>query len=118
MCVKVCIYCKLEKPFEAFPKHSHKRDKLDNRCRECIKQHSKIRAKLKKNAPPKPEACECCGVITTKLCLDHDHKTHQFRGWLCDPCNIGIGKLGDTIEGIQKGIIYLEKCYGRATRSG
>jgi hypothetical protein len=43
------------------------------------------------------------------LCLDHNHETGKFRGWLCDNCNTGIGKLGDTVEGLERAIAYLKR---------
>ena len=64
---------------------------------------------------PAPEACECCGATKTQrraghsLCGDHDHTTGKFRGWLCHPCNLGIGNLGDTVAGLEKGIAYLRR---------
>jgi hypothetical protein len=38
--------------------------------------------------------------------LDHDHEDDTFRGWLCEPCNTGIGKLGDNIHGITNAMNY------------
>ena len=106
--MKTCIYCNTEKPLSEFPKHSLYKDNLDMRCRECIKKHSKIRKQLHKDAPQRPEYCECCGKIPRKWCLDHDHKTDKFRGWLCDKCNTGIGKLGDDLKGVKMAVKYLE----------
>ena len=70
-----------------------------------------------------PEFCECCGRAK-KLKFDHDHdhdhdhnhdhSTEKFRGWLCDQCNTGIGKLGDNLVGLQRAVDYLnEKFNGR-----
>ncbi len=46
--------------------------------------------------------CVICGVpeleLNRKLCMDHDHKTGEFRGWLCQKCNRAIGLLGDSEE--------------------
>ena len=106
---KNCIYCKETKELSEFPKHSLYKDNLDTRCRTCIKTHAKIRRELHKKAPPKPEVCECCGKPPLKWCLDHDHGDNSFRGWICDRCNTGLGKLGDNIEGLQKAINYLRK---------
>lgn len=59
-----------------------------------------------------PLVCECCGLPPpdgTQMCLDHDHVTGAFRGWLCMKCNVALGLLGDTIEGLQRGICYLTR---------
>ncbi len=36
--MKVCKKCKLNKPIEQFSKHSSTADKLDNRCKQCVKE--------------------------------------------------------------------------------
>jgi hypothetical protein len=55
---------------------------------------------------PMPEACEICGKPELQnsrgVCLDHDHETNKFRGWLCTGCNVWLGRLGDTQEGVEK----------------
>lgn len=107
MSSKICIYCNQEKPVSDFPKHKMYKDNLDMRCRSCVKEHANIRRKLHKNAPNKPKVCECCKKVPIKWCLDHDHKTNEFRGWICERCNTGLGKLGDNIEGIVKALNYL-----------
>mgnify|MGYP000848115552 CR=1 FL=1 len=55
-----------------------------------------------------PYKCDNCSkdIITTKtLQLDHCHLTGKFRGWLCKECNISLGNLGDSIEGLFKTIM-------------
>ena len=56
--------------------------------------------------------CACCGKhqleLTKTLNVDHDHSTDIVRGLLCWECNVGIGKLGDNLEGVMKAIKYLE----------
>ena len=62
--------------------------------------------------------CEICGrtaeevtkytgpTAAKRLCIDHDHKTNQFRGLLCQVCNRQLGwfeKYHDLI------ISYLNK---------
>ena len=56
-----------------------------------------------------PVICECCGLAPEKksLALDHDHTTGKFRGWLCSECNLGIGKLGDSLSGLERARLYL-----------
>lgn len=104
---KICSYCGKRKNKKSFSKHSMYKDNLDTRCKKCVKQHCKIRTKLHKKAPPKPEACECCKKIPIKWVLDHDHSNDTFRGWICDKCNTGLGKLGDNIDGVINAINYL-----------
>ena len=56
------------------------------------------------------EGCQLCGKKeAASYHLDHCHTTGTFRGLLCSKCNNGLGMLGDSIEGLQKAITYLEK---------
>jgi hypothetical protein len=41
------------------------------------------------------------------LVPDHKHGTTEIRGLLCSSCNTGLGKLGDSIEGLQRALDYL-----------
>lgn len=41
------------------------------------------------------------------LHIDHDHKTGRVRGFLCNRCNTGLGKLGDTEEGLLRALEYI-----------
>ena len=36
-------------------------------------------------------------MVTNKIIIDHDPITKDFRGYLCDDCNLGLGKLGDDV---------------------
>lgn len=40
--------------------------------------------------------------------IDHDHKTMQFRGLLCNNCNRGIGHLKHDSEVLRRAATYLE----------
>lgn len=40
-------------------------------------------------------------------CIDHCHITKKVRGILCTSCNTGLGKLGDSVEGLQRAIEYI-----------
>lgn len=56
-----------------------------------------------------------CGVCSRDLNksktrhVDHDHKTGIARGVLCHKCNLGIGLLGDDINGLERAIDYLNQ---------
>lgn len=61
---------------------------------------------------PEPAVCECCGKANSDgraLSLDHCHISGVFRGWLCGACNLGLGKLGDTVESVQRALDYLKR---------
>lgn len=112
---QVCKICSKEKHVSLFPKHIQFKTKLDNRCKACIKKQSKLRDDLKKRWEHlKTNVCDCCGQEHHKtLVLDHDHNTLRFRGWICEDCNLGLGKLGDNIEGVEKALEYLKRHYGK-----
>jgi hypothetical protein len=55
-----------------------------------------------------PPVCEVCGS-GRKICMDHDHATSEFRGWLCDDCNVALGLVKDRIEVLEAMILYLKK---------
>lgn len=62
-----------------------------------------------------PSMCEACGVTVSAerrpgagICLDHDHVTGKFRGWLCFSCNIALGHLGDDPTKIESLLKYLQ----------
>ena len=80
-----------------------------NCCRPCKRSSMATIRKLKMvhPRPPVGAPCECCGRID-KLQLDHAHGGERaFRGWLCKSCNVGIGHLGDSAEGLAKAVAYL-----------
>lgn len=55
--------------------------------------------------------CDICGKKLEpnprRRVVDHDHVTKQIRGIVCARCNVGIGNLGDNIEGVQNALEYL-----------
>ena len=69
---------------------------------------SKLRANLRKRHPvPAPGPCPICGKHTETWVLDHCHTTNQFRGYICDRCNRGLGCFGDDKETVEKALNYL-----------
>jgi hypothetical protein len=78
----------------------------DTRCKECFKKYQKSLKQAHKNAPPKPDSCHLCDA-TGRLYLDHCHKTHKARQWLCGDCNKGMGYLKEDPVLLQKVINYL-----------
>jgi Recombination endonuclease VII len=76
------------------------------------------RAKLKHRygfvPPPAPTMCEACSRPFSEVskhhgaCVDHDHATGKFRGWLCNDCNLAIGRAGESRDRLQLLINYLD----------
>ena len=67
----------------------------------------------------KPTTCEICLKQHKKIVLDHCHTSGQFRGWICDPCNIALGNVQDDVGTLYRMISYLrgELVQGHVTAS-
>lgn len=50
--------------------------------------------------------CEICGR-RRKLVTDHDHKTGEFRGFLCHQCNTALGHFADNPKLMEKAANYV-----------
>jgi hypothetical protein len=130
--VKICSKCKTQQT--EFYKDARMPDGLRPDCKECFKGHMKAGRKsnpelyqnqeLKKHygitvtqykqmLADQGGGCKICGSRTgigkRKLAVDHDHKTGQVRGVLCNLCNRGLGAFKDDPVLIQAAIAYLEK---------
>jgi hypothetical protein len=76
---------------------------------------SKSAVIIQQNRPAEGTPCAVCSkpMIYRRnadlMCFDHDPQTHEFRGWICQNCNTGIGKLGDNPEGVLRALDYLVK---------
>ena len=55
--------------------------------------------------------CAICGNHQRykRLAVDHDHKTGQVRGLLCENCNRGLGRFFDSTFRLRNALSYLEK---------
>jgi len=114
---KVCAKCKEELPITAFAKANGNYPRSE--CRECGKKQAKIREILKEQhqKPNETYHCPVCkrGYEEIKYlgkrhggwCLDHDHKTGQFRGWLCHDCNKALGFFKDDPILLKAAIEYI-----------
>jgi hypothetical protein len=43
------------------------------------------------------------------LVLDHCHASGQYRGLLCNACNLALGHFRDDISRLEKAVEYLRK---------
>jgi hypothetical protein len=51
--------------------------------------------------------CAICQFPLKSPSLDHEHQTGIFRGFLCQPCNLGLGLFKDNILILERAISYL-----------
>jgi len=125
---KKCSTCKVTKPHAEFHKYKSGTHQLQANCKECNTIQA-YNANWKKIGiefvyqdflalgHQKNWKCECCGKIVNnngigtlkEMAVDHDKVTSKIRGLLCSDCNTGIGKLGDTANGVLKALVYLLK---------
>ena len=129
---KECKSCGQVKPRSAFSKATARPDGLQTQCKDCQRISKKS---WDANNPDKrkdnylrrtyditldeynelfAEQHGCCAIcdkhqseVAKSLHVDHCHDTGEVRGLLCFDCNIGIGKLGDNLEGLEKAVNYL-----------
>lgn len=69
---------------------------------------------LRELIPQLGDRCEACGVVGRRgrhakdLAIDHDHRTGEVRGLLCNKCNHALGNAGDDPELLRRLATYLE----------
>ena len=84
-------------------------------CKSCTQMNKRhLRLLHKQFQMPSAGKCPLCSrfVSNGKWVLDHDHTSHLMRGWICNECNVGIGKamenkivLHNWIKHLERGII-------------
>lgn len=59
---------------------------------------------------PRPLLCEICHDKTIgRIVFDHCHKNGHFRGWLCNRCNLVLGRVRDDPELLRALAMFLEQ---------
>jgi hypothetical protein len=111
-----CRRCKEHKPHSEYYLYDYTRQTGSRRdCKTCYSEYQRILVTLRKihRYPYENPICDCCGGLfhDERLQLDHDHITGAFRGFLCRSCNVGIGALGDTMEGLAQAMAYMKAHY-------
>jgi len=83
-------------------------------CKTCAGKKSKVVNDLRKVNPYPQEgyACPICLKMAKKYYLDHDWDSGDFRGWLCNGCNVALGLLKDDKDNLDRAIAYLHKISG------
>ena len=114
---KICSKCGLEKPAtdRYFPTNQAKCNSLRTVCKVCNTSLQKERSIIKKRTPPAPidHRCPICDRTQDDLTkpweLDHIHGTTYFRDWICQDCNLGLGKFNDDPLTVIRAAEYLVK---------
>ena len=119
--VKKCSCCKKLLPYNCFGKNKSKSLGLACTCKECLRESNTILKELhSRHKLPEDFVCPICNKDKDALYtgskrseqpfrLDHDKVTGDFRGFLCDSCNTGLGKFGDNLETIKNAVRYLNE---------
>jgi len=101
-----CTRCKEAKPStgEYFPPHGKKLNGFDSWCRVCRSTYRNgiNRGKFRNvisdadllDLKSSVKECVICGD-SGELVVDHDHKSGNIRGLLCNHCNRGLGHFRD-----------------------
>ena len=101
--------------------------KRRHECKVCEKHLHQVRKTLRKENPLPDETYQCpiCEKTSVELagiggknrsvwCVDHDHSTDEFKGWLCHKCNRTLGGFYDDINLVKRAVTYLEKTNRRS----
>ena len=92
-------------------------------CVECQRRIARERAAIKKKfkdfkEPAYGTPCDMCKrPVYRNWQLDHCHDTGEFRGWLCKECNTGLGLCGETLEALERAVLYLKTARDRQSLS-
>ena len=120
---KICNICFVLKPMDEFQvnqtdaKGRKTRRPSCNICRQDIDRRQvsnreKTRArelKPKKGTLWQCAICRKMGIVgvNVKVVADHDHYAGRWRGFLCDSCNTGLGRLKNGESYLLNAIEYL-----------
>lgn len=123
---KICHVChKLKKTTDFARNQNAKNNRSVRRpsCKDCrvkmagagVSRTDRIEW-LKKKPHNEPFECPVCkkrtiAGVTSKVVLEHDHRTGKPGGWICDSCNRGLGRFKDDVELLKSGIEFLKKNY-------
>jgi hypothetical protein len=124
-----CADCGKDKQLAEFPRGTNPLPARPSRCKACKNARSRQRIKaswgntrhyhlvqkygmtaaeveiLKSSQGGLCAVCRCQPAVH----VDHDHKTGQVRGVVCESCNGFLGAFGDDPALIEAAIAYLEK---------
>lgn len=116
---RICKKCRRLLPIDAFERN--RPSVWRSECKECRTYKKGIPSKARKEYEaehPKPQIgeefyCKVCErtitIQTTRdVNLDHDHRTGEIRGYICNRCNTGLGNFDDNIPILKRAIEWLK----------
>lgn len=135
MALKTCEKCGNQQSTKDFYNKKNSIDGLSKWCKSCDKRRVKIsNTDVRKNDLKRRynltinqynelfnKQCGYCYICLThqdslknKLSVDHNHKTGQIRGLLCQNCNTALGKMKESSFLLERMIDYLKKFNGES----
>jgi hypothetical protein len=109
-----------QRKYSAIWYHENKPNKpkkpLEQRRQSILKKYGLTVVEYDEMLRKQNGVCAICGGTNSDgkgLFIDHDHKTGRIRGLLCNDCNLGIGRLKDSVGILTKAIGYLTKFFGK-----
>jgi hypothetical protein len=80
----------------------------NDKYRAKLRGHMPCNASLEQLCETLTDICDVCGQKSERpLYLDHNHTTGDFRGWLCNHCNLAIGLMDDSPDRLMLAARYL-----------
>lgn len=130
MKTKVCTGCKRRKSLDRFDQLKKGKFGRHPKCKTCraiymhahylrvgatpyttdswrLHKHGLTKKQFEDIKRKQGHRCKICRKRKS-LVVDHCHKIKKIRGLLCTGCNTGLGKLGDTIKGLERALNYLK----------
>ncbi len=106
-----CLQCGETRALESFKKCKDSAAGYKRHCKLCSRvaqDRKRYGDGTARKRLMEEQNFQCFCGKTTRLCLDHCHKTGKIRGILCNNCNSIIGLCKENIETLSKLISYLE----------
>jgi hypothetical protein len=116
---RTCSICGETKDLDQFYANRSKSQGRSTLCKPCErKSQATLRQLHSEHQIPDDHSCPICMRTEAELVsegqrtknpfrLDHNHGTGEFRGFLCDSCNTGLGKFRDDPDLLARAIEYL-----------
>lgn len=115
-------HCKACEKIQHKAYYERNKDRLSERAKIYRKAHAdrglayqrayQLRKQTLEAGRPPPGLCELCNEPPSRhsrLSWDHCHQTGAFRGWICERCNLTLGRVRDSAELLRRMADYLER---------